>query len=463
MKKIFLSILFIFCILSAYSQDINLPKSQIPPSPTSSVFRQYTGYTPSLATGSVSIDIPLYDIHIGNLYLPFHLQYYTNGIKLGDIPYPVGYGWSFNPGLRVTRTVIGSPEIVKGMYPTSYNYREFMAKNYSDLVSDENYHEKFMYLRGVINRDPLDYNIDQISGKYYKKYDTEHDIFTVHLPSGNYHFILSDGNIFTFGNLIDIKPITTLSQLIGFIIKDEKGIEFHFGQNIENQNSTEYCEFPYENPNLYTTWLLREIKFPDTSHIISFSWGETECTPLTNMAYKASSIFYDKFEYDLFNKQDSPYYPYNNPSSNINYNVNYKKVKMLKSINYPSGDIILTYADFGKKPTLSSMEVLNKKKEVIKNIIFSYDSNNTLLLTNVRLSDEGEYKLEYNDNRFNSLVAQDYWGYYNGKDFNDGLAPRFNVHCFRYQNSITPIETIIGTSDRRIDEEYMKANILIKT
>ena len=106
MKRIIYILLFFLCTFQVMAQNKSIRNTVIPPSPTSSVFRQFAGYTPNLATGAVNVPIDLYEVKVGGFSLPISLQYYTSGIKLDDTPYPAGYGWTLSPGLRITRTIM---------------------------------------------------------------------------------------------------------------------------------------------------------------------------------------------------------------------------------------------------------------------------------------------------------------------------------------------------------------------
>lgn len=79
----------------------------IPPTPSSAQQMRYQSPQPALATGAVSLSIPLYTIDVEGLKIPFTLSYHTSGIKPLDDPFPCGYGWALQPALRITRTVRG--------------------------------------------------------------------------------------------------------------------------------------------------------------------------------------------------------------------------------------------------------------------------------------------------------------------------------------------------------------------
>ena len=173
MKKIILILIVLLGSVQVESQtDDYLPKV-VPPSPTSSVFRQYGEHQPSLATGMINVPISLFEIKDGDFSLPFNLIYSTSGIKASDIPTPVGYGWLLSPGLRISRTVLGRAD---DYFPLR-------------LVNEDS----FSFLKdGVVNENDIDNPEHRTSRS--RLYDSQQDIFTIHLPSGNYTFFIENIN-----------------------------------------------------------------------------------------------------------------------------------------------------------------------------------------------------------------------------------------------------------------------------
>lgn len=92
MRNKLMSFVTMLMFSSAVTAQLTSPlvNTPIPPSPNSAAFRQFAGYTPNLATGTVNVPIPLYDIKVGDFTLPLSMQYYTQGIKMTDDPYPLG-------------------------------------------------------------------------------------------------------------------------------------------------------------------------------------------------------------------------------------------------------------------------------------------------------------------------------------------------------------------------------------
>lgn len=415
----------------------------IPPSPTSSLFRQFAGYTPSLSTGSVNVPIPLYDVKAGGFTLPISLQYYTSGVKLSDIAYPVGYGWLLNPGLRITRTIMGRPDGLS--YPMKI-YDLQQINQWSDQ-------ERFNYCKRALYDGMTNHaNVGAL-------HDTEYDIFTIHLPVGNYSFIIKDNKVVTAGNKLNITPLYSGQKIKGFEVRDESGIIYSFGKlasETDCQNCTEHTRIQYfDDP---TAWALRKIKLPGTLNEISLSWSQRFVQPYFNGGYVNSVTVLDYK--DIISHCSSPD---SEPSGSesFDYGNAGSIVLMLDKIDFPLGSLSFKYKAYDT-PYLTNMTVTSKSNEVTKSVDFSYEKNgDALLLSSLNITGEGLYTFTYNPNRFDHINKQDYWGYYNGKQ-NASLIPRMKIPIYRNYRDNGSYSEEYGAADRSIDKDKMQANILTR-
>lgn len=92
------------------------------PSPTAASLGQYADVPVSLYAGLPQINIPIYDIDMGNYTLPISLSYHASGIKVSQEASWVGLGWALNAGGVITHSIKGTDDIEKEGYP---NFDEF--------------------------------------------------------------------------------------------------------------------------------------------------------------------------------------------------------------------------------------------------------------------------------------------------------------------------------------------------
>jgi len=440
--KGYITFLFIqFFCLNLSSQIGPIVNTVIPPSPTSAVFRQFAGYTPDLATGSINIPIDLYNIQVGDFSIPITLQYYTSGIKITDDPYPAGYGWILSPGLRITRTIMGRPDM-------------YFPLEVRDQDIDFNYCKKSVYDYEAIHKH-TGWSRDILI-------DTQHDIFTVHLPHGNYTFFVNkEGDEYvavTSNNNLKIIP----QGLLAFEVIDEQGVTYYFGQQ-DNYLNSPYTEF-YNN--FSTSWMLRKIVLPGKDNEINFTWKKVRHSELRYEPIFQGDVLEDyKERYNMYAPVN------NNPEYTsaeavglfVKYG-EYNEVLQLDQIIFPTGKVEFSYKSVSK-PLITGIKVSNSNNLITKTIDFSYGSGfDERLLQNINISGEGIYRFEYNPNHFDgrNVYSQDYWGYYNAKN-NTSLVPRMQIKTYNNRlNENAWSYEFYGTADRSVNSEAMKACVLTK-
>ena len=96
----------------------------------------------------------------------------------------------------------------------------------------------------------------------------------------------------------------------------------------------------------------------------------------------------------------------------------------------------------------------------IKTAEFGYDADSRLL-KRIVLSDEGVYKMEYNGKPtdMTNPHAQDWWGFYNGKD-NHSLTPKVKLKRYESMQSAGMFSLEYGNADRSADAEAMQTHLL---
>lgn len=429
-----------------FSQADNYSSPVIPPSPTSAVFRQYGNHQPSLSSGTIHVPIPLYELKTNEFTLPFTLYYNTSGINVADRPFPCGYGWVFSPGLRVTRTIFGRPD------------DHFPMRSLSVIPADE---LGFQLLkRGIIDK--------QQSSSHgiapNELYDTQKDLFTLHLPSGNHTFLINKtGDSYealSIGNLLRIEFYKNqqMGSINGFKVTDENGVIYKFGM-YENENDlSAYIE--YVGTDVYcTAWMLREIVLPDNTSI-NLTWKRF--SPNNDYSIGDASMVIGVSDFVCCTVGE-PAIDISDLGGFVNL-YRYDHLSMLEKVVFPSGEIDISYKQ-NANPFMTKLEVKDKNGIVCKKVDFLYgegDRQESALLKSLKVNEEA-YRFTYNDNRYeNSTNSLDYWGFYNGKK-NGTLIPKMTLGLFTssLQAVTGPNESrVIGSADRSVDAERMKAFML---
>lgn len=427
-------------------------KPQIPnvlnPSPEAMKMMRYESQPPSLATGTVATSIPIYDIHVGSFTLPIKLQYATNGIKVADSPFPLGYGWVLSPALRINRIVLGKPD---ERYTRDFRSATSLTHNVPEDKND------FEYLKGVsIN-----------TNSEVPLLDAQYDLFSVSLPNESFKFIIkqSSADQFIAESVGTNARIDIVSKKTGgiifleFIITDDQGIKYYFGQTTGNDitNPIEILSLDaISSQSIVTSWALTKIQLPGLHESINFKWKSI----LKNTcSVDGRSYIMDKRNLTEDQKiacgLQPPFlsrssYPVGELEPDM-YNGRYLT---LDEIQYPLGSVKFNYSS----SFLSNVEMKTSVAQdipLLKVVDLSYSGN---LLKKLDISGEGSYSFEYNPNRFNYCYGLDFWGFYNGNSNTDGLAPYLRI----IDNDNSSSYAGFGKANRNVNLNMQEANILTK-
>ena len=434
-------------LLRAASSTVELPQI-VQPLPISAIYQRYAATPPNLSTGTVNINIPLYTLKVNDFELPFSLNYQTSGIKLTDPYLPLGYGWIFMPGLRISRVIMGNAD---DKTPRS-------IRTESELEPDiEN---NFLYLKSLLINGPSAGNIVPT--------DAQYDIFSIYLQDINVRFIMyKEGNNWTpltIGSAVKITPILSSSgEFNGFEVKDERGIIYQFGETAsytppyQNPQATTYIEL---NSKGKSTWLLRKIILPGQNNSISFNWNAGiygSNNPINDMYVIKDYLRYGygSVQYEI---PEFPNWQYDASGGVVNpYPCMY-----LKDIQFSFGKIEITYDADNMMKTMKVYSNDNGNYTIIKNIDFNTSNvYQNWLLRGVTIGQDA-YKFEYEEsNPFINLNAMDWWGYYNGRT-NVIDIPQISFLLTRSLNAGDDYPATIGGADRSANSISMQENILKK-
>ena len=436
----------------------NTPFPQVtPPSSDAAALGKYGQYPVSLYNGLVQIDIPVHTINLPLFSLPISLSYHASGIKVDEIPTPVGLGWVLNAGGVITRTVNGLPDQNFGASGLIHD-KQWVLNNYPTNSDD-----KISYLHSIY--------LNERNGAA----DTETDVFYYNFCgfSGSFRYDIN-------GNMIQI-PLTN------------NVIEYVSGQNmfkITGSDGTEYGFLDKETSmcNVNSGWV------PYTSSWY-LSWIKTTDKRLIDFEYMEDNTSYTEHYPNYWLKMDQIPPDWSGLICETPY-VQTSKILLIKTISFPEGSVVFNYSGDRadrRKYRLTGINIKNKSGSSVKAYSLehsyftpvgvvtspqssgSYSSNydNRLKLDKLILLDSynyqvGKYQFYYNVSTllpayFNLQVynplfpylycGQDEWGYYNGVTTNK------NLFIYNQEQLYTVPQP---QADRSVNQTYAQSCILNK-
>lgn len=438
MKKIFLLLL---CTTCGISQE--LPRI-VPLSPNAASIAKYGEIPISHFTGVPNISIPIYNITSGELNLPLSLSYHAGGNKVESIASWVGLGWSLGSIPSISRSVRGIPDDAGGGY--FHDYSGYTIQEIAELDPGNPIVENLRtdLFAGTADSEPdmFYYNLPSESGKFF--YHQESATFNTY-PKSNVR-ILQDG--------------------YNFRIITQEGVEYIL-------DTVETNEVNNDAP-VRSTWYTSKMISPSKRDTIYFNYRDE------NQTIKTRNVV-TKYH---FLGGISAGVPDDNGSI---LSINVTRAKIIESIVFKNGQVIFNAngqerEDLQGGYALEDITIYNNQKVITKyEFIGSYltgsgnggigtpcygvdsYSQKWMFLDTIRQVSSGtdqilehtfDYDLAYSPSCRNS-AAQDYWGFYNGEDFNQDLTPTYYI-----PNTDPPQQ--ITAADRGVDPNKSKFGILTK-
>lgn len=402
------------CRFTTSSQTVSgLEQNIWQESPLAKAHRKVLLAPPALSTGAVSYEVPIYTLKVENATIPFSIKYHSNGIKVYDCFAPLGYGWIFTPSLRVTRIINGRPD---GKF----------SFNGSGSWTDQT----------TAFRSITDYNISASASRF----DSERDIFYVHLPDRSLVLMLDNGKF--IGVNCDEYRIETDSSLSYVRVTDPNGLVYNFSTKGECIGS---AAFQIE-------WLLTDLTLPSGDKLV-FGWSGTS----SEYSLEPSVGKVNEFISTRQDENIGPFFLSNDDPQKITSKA-ITNTKNLSSVSFPGGTVSMNYED-GKITDLN----VCWGTDTVTSAFFSHRDcgRNGYLLNSITVTGHGTHTFEYDSNTFANGNSQDYWGYYNGKTYTGNLAPAVELHA-SINSDIPGGNKSIPGADRSVSEKFMTANLLRK-
>lgn len=380
-KRFFIVILvfkFLFGIVHAQTPSISPTTPSIVGSNVGTTSLHGSNFNPDLFTGTVNVNVPIYDFNKDGLDLGISLNYNTLGIQVDQLASSVGLGWTLNAGGAITRKVNGVEDEI--MYPgvgpvqrtsgLDINYYYFQNRPYFGswcLGSTFN----GTYSDNGVEHEPDVFTFN-VGGKTFD--------FTIAYP-GNSVAISTGKNVAVYvlinGNVVSTQLNDTMidrnqySDTISFKVIDEEGNQFFF-----NRGDYEYEPFVDTPDNLSYTFY--PIDKWNVSKIITYS-GATinyKYNHYDNVNYPEYLDVQIKEQKQLIGGTSALNSPaqFGGISISKNESHNWKgTLSQLSEIDYPDG--IVAKFSAGADPTNPRMDLINTY--AIDSIILQsgYDNN----------------------------------------------------------------------------------------
>ena len=435
------------------SGDVQKLLPQITPkSPNVTGLERYGDYPVSMYSGLVSIDIPLYEIKVGNLVVPIKLSYHASGNKVNDNASFVGLGWSLVGDFVLLRNVRGKSD------ESDYtNNNSLLQQNLPTLQ---------LATSCLTTQLKSDYNQYVNFGK-----DVERDIFTYHTPMKSNSFVLlpnqgivwqeADKSVFSYTGALQNPTLT-----------DESGTKYLY-------NNPELTVSSLTGSGAFSAWHLTEIQGVKATDKIKFN-------------YQSNSVFTftgEIVDSEIYNTDISGSDETNIP---VGYQNGYTSTdspgvssQLLKEIIFPMGKVVfvpstndrLDYLGksldrievYGYDVTTNfyvlikiyTLSYVYKQRSGSSDVVMFLDKVNLVATDNTVLS---SYSLNYNTQALPTATsrAKDFWGYYNGQNNNTTLIPAFSYVATGYSSNSNFITYNVGGGNRSVNEVYAKAWVLEK-
>lgn len=473
-------LIFLVTVLSGFISELNgqsNPTStnvdlveRTPASPNAGSLGKYFDFPVSMATGTPTITIPLYTIQTGKITVPISLSYNASGVKVGERASWVGTNWSLNAGASINKRTNGYDDVYatatapSGTSGPQYNY---INPNYNLFISG------FDNISDIV--DSL-----QSSSYVYSHAEDMHKFFgriaqgSVDGEADEYFYSTKEGSGTFFYNQKDEEFQN--NKLDGYKIQYSQDSTF----NIITKSGLAY-EFGLKEHVVNPIWKSGRATF--MKYVIN-TWHLTGISDFANgrgVGYTYENRYSDEMigrsmfkDYEFISS--TPVYFGGDITDILREGEEYT----VTGAYFNEGKVLFvkdtaSRLDGGTK-ALREVQVYNNRNKLVKKVkldysyltcdtSFIYCSQVTyrLFLSSIRETEYNEngdslvkepYVFTYKNNTILPCVfsiAQDHWGFYNGKKSNTTLIPT---------NAGLTSLGIPSQGNREIDTAYTQSGIL---
>jgi hypothetical protein len=444
---------------------------RIPQSPNAASLSRYLEYPVNGSTGAPSIQIPLYVIKTGNISLPITLSYNAGGVKVNQHSTWVGAGWTLPIVGSINKQVNGFDDFDA---LSIGNTAQQTAPNFNYVSTDYTYFDNTLPFTNITDF------VDSTRSSYYPisngekiksflgrivqgKFDAEADqyLFSTLHGSGAFYYNQKIAN-FQFDKPEGWTVFMDVDTL--FSIGTKEGIRYLFGLKERTVNPLWYASNSLKK-YLTNTWLPTSIEDIVSGKSVTLSYDNNYSYTMTSRRMREDYIQQpSSSNYSAFGSEVSDIYREGDEYS-------------ISTITFDEGRVVFVKdtarLDEGTKP-LKEIRIYNNRNVLLKKFVLEYfyttsptgvycnEPVKRLFLSSVNEINYGlkgdstigrPYQFAYNSTVLPCIysLAQDLWGYYNGKTSNTTLVPTYS-----WYSSLS----IPAQGDRSIDTTLTQAGIL---
>jgi hypothetical protein len=475
-KRVVLAVLLLNVYLTLNAQN-DARQRVIPPSPNAASLGKFGDVPVNLYTGVPKVEVPLYEISLGNLKIPIGLSYHASGIKVEEEASWVGLGWTLQAGGVITRSIKGKNDFGLGGYPfspapdvSSQTYAQQLADGSVDSEPDIFYYNflgrtgKFV-LSGFSN------------GKYQVTFIDQVDLVVEYDGAGIWTITGENGIKYIFGTREYTIPYASTDQLS------------------EDNAKTSLVS----SEGVYTSWYLTEIVLV-TGESIYFDYLNGQDAGRSSKSRIAVNQMirhiYDVFGGATCQPGGLPHFSYL-ASRETHFDIYLNKIRFRDNVvDFITEDRIDVEPEIGsvapQRLRRIDIRALNSSPQLVKSFEFSYGyfnsqyaGLNSFEYYRLRLDSVTEVNSDVRKNPFifnyykspnfqydlpsKDSFSRDFWGYFNGKDNENIRSSFYNAYVGR---SLVPainqgVPTSSGTTtitdsgaNRDTDPELIKVGVL---
>lgn len=466
--------------------------------PEASAFKKYGEESVNEYTGTADISVPLYTIKSNDIEIPLVLRYDASGIKVEQEASWVGLGWNLMVGGCINYVCAGGKDQCNQAYISDQTWMEYLTTVQSPSpikYFDYNKDNKNTWMETVNHsfafETPYSSNLSMEMQNYLRWGFGERDFYSVNVLGKSFKFFIDPATLnphiigsagedykIESDDMTDVTGIGHQPDVKSWTITDSNGYIYYFTNGDTTTDN--------KGINYIFCWYLTGIKTPSGEKVsLSYTkqreWGRKHLTESFSQFHKSVS------NGDQAYGQKGYSYVLNAGWVSNSY------VKEIKTSNQTvTFSMTDSYECSGKR--LDAITVKSFDQTVIRKFNFSYGSfdytsvggnyapaSNSKAELRLKLnsvkeigqSDTLTTSFSYNSEKLPSKksCAQDYWGYYNGKNNPSTTSfwgcnghtmlptpSTFMTHNWSYIDILGDVKG----ADRNPNGKYMQAAILNK-